>query len=59
MELLARIRAAALPSGSIIDIEDTPPVTPIEDDVPLALKTEIGSYADILMHIAREIRDMH
>ncbi len=32
MELLARIRAAALPSGSIIDIEDTPPITPIEDD---------------------------
>ncbi|PSS37027.1 hypothetical protein PHLCEN_2v1129, partial [Hermanssonia centrifuga] len=59
MELLARIRAAALPSGPIIDIEDTPPVTPIEDNVPLALETEIGSYANILMHIAREIRDMH
>ncbi|THG92791.1 hypothetical protein EW026_g8237, partial [Hermanssonia centrifuga] len=31
MELLTRIRAAALPSSPIINIEDTPPVTPIED----------------------------
>ncbi|PSS05351.1 hypothetical protein PHLCEN_2v3938, partial [Hermanssonia centrifuga] len=59
MELLAHIRAAALPSGPIIDIEDTPPVSPIEDDVPLTLETEIGSHADVLMCIAREIRDMH
>ncbi|PSR77502.1 hypothetical protein PHLCEN_2v7842 [Hermanssonia centrifuga] len=57
MELLARIRAAALPSGPIIDIEDTPPVSPIEDNVPLALET--GSHANVLMRIAREIRDMH
>ncbi|PSS37021.1 hypothetical protein PHLCEN_2v1134 [Hermanssonia centrifuga] len=59
MELLARIRAAALPSGPIIDIEDTSPVTAIEDDVPLALETEIGSHADVLMRMAREIQDMH
>ncbi|THG97630.1 hypothetical protein EW026_g4400 [Hermanssonia centrifuga] len=59
MELLAHIRAAALPSGPVIDIEDTPPVSPIEDDVPLALEAEIGSHADALMRIAREIRDMH
>ncbi|PSR72473.1 hypothetical protein PHLCEN_2v11652 [Hermanssonia centrifuga] len=55
MKLLARIRAAALPSGPVINIEDTPPISPIEDDVPLSLETEIGSHADV----AREIRDMH
>ncbi|THG93072.1 hypothetical protein EW026_g8059 [Hermanssonia centrifuga] len=59
MELLAHIHAAALPSGPVIDIEDTPPISLIEDNVPLALETEIGSHADTLMHIAREIRDMH
>ncbi|THG92793.1 hypothetical protein EW026_g8235 [Hermanssonia centrifuga] len=59
MELLAHIRAAALPSGPIIDIENTTPITPIEDDVPLALETEIGSHANVLMRIAREIWDMH
>ncbi|THG93884.1 hypothetical protein EW026_g7467 [Hermanssonia centrifuga] len=46
MELLAHICAAALPSSPIIDIEDTPPVSPIEDDVPLALETEIGSHTN-------------
>ncbi|THG93665.1 hypothetical protein EW026_g7632 [Hermanssonia centrifuga] len=59
MELLMHICAAALPSGPVIDIEDTPPISPIEDDVPLALETEIGSHANVLMRIAREIQDIH
>ncbi len=46
MDLLAHIRDAALPSGPIIDIENPTPITPIEDDVPLALETEIGSHAN-------------
>ncbi|THG94543.1 hypothetical protein EW026_g6955 [Hermanssonia centrifuga] len=51
MELLARIRAADLPSSPIINIEDTPPVTPIEDVIPPTLETEIGSHADVLMRM--------
>ncbi|PSR75062.1 hypothetical protein PHLCEN_2v9341 [Hermanssonia centrifuga] len=59
MELLICICVAALPSGPIIDIEDTPPAFLVEDNVPLALETEIGSHANVLMCLAREIRDMH
>ncbi|THG93366.1 hypothetical protein EW026_g7849 [Hermanssonia centrifuga] len=59
MELLARICAAALSSGPINDIEDTPPASSAEDNDPPTLETEIGSHANILVPIAREIRDMH